>query len=188
MWSCGHWRWPLRTHTPTQTILYKQIYYISRFMVVHVKLLQLYIIIMLFTGVNVQSALPCQLMMRVCCQEIAKVVDKLDQYKEVYSTDTQCITQYPGFDAAGINEWVLEIAYLQYKQQPLHQYVYFSITACICFQKQCNFVTFHHHHIWLTVVIFRILSIDELIFMNVFVSGNTDTQVIGSWCDSVGVF
>ncbi len=108
-------------------------------MVVHVKLLQLYIIIMLFTGVNVQSALPCQLMMRVCCQEIAKVVDKLDQYKEVHSTDTQCITQHPGFDAACINEWVLEIAYLQYKQQhgclnkPLHQYVYFSITACICF-------------------------------------------------------
>ena len=55
----------------------------------------------------------------VCCQEISQVRDKNDEVfeyikpREPYS----CVTDNPGFKTGCLDRWVLQIAWLQYKQE-----------------------------------------------------------------------
>ena len=65
-----------------------------------------------------------------CCQEIDAVMAKNHEAVEVEQLEgpPECITQHPGFHAVCINIWVLQTAWLQYKQQydepyegPLHK-------------------------------------------------------------------
>ena len=48
----------------------------------------------------------------VCCKEISRVVDKMNEV----DPSMQCITGHPGFDAVCLNVWVLQTAYFQYRQ------------------------------------------------------------------------
>lgn len=52
----------------------------------------------------------------VCCQEIDKVKDLFDN-EQYGGTSYKCIAEHPGFSPACLNIYVLQIAYLQYKQQ-----------------------------------------------------------------------
>ena len=65
-----------------------------------------------------------------CCQEIDAVMATNHEAVEVEQLEgpPECITQHPGFHAVCINIWVLQTAWLQYKQQydepyegPLHK-------------------------------------------------------------------
>ena len=47
----------------------------------------------------------------ICCCEIARVVDKLEEI------GAPCITEHEGFNAVCLNMWTLQTAYYQYKQQ-----------------------------------------------------------------------
>jgi hypothetical protein len=49
----------------------------------------------------------------VCCKEINQVVQKMDNIE----ADLNCITEYPGFHSVCLDQWVLETAYFQYRQQ-----------------------------------------------------------------------
>ena len=59
----------------------------------------------------------------ICCCSIVEMVAKLE---EVGAT---CITESEGFDAVCLNQWVLQTAYYQYRQQygkykeSIHEYV-----------------------------------------------------------------
>ena len=46
-----------------------------------------------------------------CCMESENVVAKLE------GSGARCITQHEGFDAVCLNQYVLEVAYYQYRQQ-----------------------------------------------------------------------
>ena len=65
----------------------------------------------------------CQIMDRVeecvCCKEIDCVKNKLYEAVTVGELvePPSCITQHPGFSAVCLNRWVLQTAWLQYKQQ-----------------------------------------------------------------------
>ena len=56
-----------------------------------------------------------------CCQEIPQVWAKVTELGNI-----KCITEHPGFMSACLDVWVLQVAYLQYRQQygavdyPLH--------------------------------------------------------------------
>nr|XP_054763270.1 uncharacterized protein LOC129269815 [Lytechinus pictus] len=60
----------------------------------------------------------CQAMPRVvesyCCKEVAQVVAMMDQYT---AAELNCITEHPGFEGVCLNPWVLDTAYLGYRQQ-----------------------------------------------------------------------
>ena len=51
-----------------------------------------------------------------CCREIRSVVLKMEDY-EVVALPLQCITEYPGFLSVCLDQYVLETAYYQYRQQ-----------------------------------------------------------------------
>ncbi|XP_048777749.2 P2X purinoceptor 7-like [Ostrea edulis] len=53
----------------------------------------------------------------VCCQEIEKVKYLFSNEYDEGGTCIKCITEQPGFSPACLNVYVLQIAYLQYKQQ-----------------------------------------------------------------------
>ena len=52
-----------------------------------------------------------------CCRNIPQVTAILDEYIEESNTDVSCITEHPGFASACLDRYVLQIAYLQYRQQ-----------------------------------------------------------------------
>ena len=54
-----------------------------------------------------------------CCQEMLKVVEKIDRYNNWNSDQVavRCITEVPGFSAVCLDKDVLETAYFQYKQE-----------------------------------------------------------------------
>ena len=47
----------------------------------------------------------------ICCCSISKVVSRMEE------TGTSCITESEVFDAVCLNQWVLQTAYYQYRQQ-----------------------------------------------------------------------
>jgi len=47
----------------------------------------------------------------VCCCSIAEVVAKMEEIGAL------CITESEGFEAVCLNQWVLQTAYHQYRQQ-----------------------------------------------------------------------
>ena len=59
----------------------------------------------------------------ICCCSISEVVAKMEE------TGGSCITESEGFNAVCLNQWVLQTAYYQYKQQYgryseyIHEYV-----------------------------------------------------------------
>ena len=59
----------------------------------------------------------------ICCCSISEVVAKMEE------TGGSCITESEGFDAVCLNQWVLQTAYYQYRQQygryseSIHQYI-----------------------------------------------------------------
>lgn len=55
----------------------------------------------------------------ICCQEIDCIVTKNYEVVErgLMAEPPSCITQHPGFQANCLNIWVLQTAWLQYKQQ-----------------------------------------------------------------------
>ena len=55
----------------------------------------------------------------ICCQEVDAVRNKIfeDVREERLQAEPRCIKQYPGFEAVCLNVWVLQTAWLQYKQQ-----------------------------------------------------------------------
>lgn len=55
----------------------------------------------------------------VCCREIDQVVHKNLEAVEVEGLEQApgCITDHPGFPAVCLNFWVLQTAWLQFKQQ-----------------------------------------------------------------------
>ena len=65
----------------------------------------------------------CQAMEReeesICCQEVDAVRKKNleDVMEEQLQAELRCIVQHPGFEAVCLNVWVLQTAWLQYKQQ-----------------------------------------------------------------------
>lgn len=50
----------------------------------------------------------------LCCKEIQRVQDKVESYQ---GGDLSCITLHPGFRSVCLDVYVLEVAYLQYRQQ-----------------------------------------------------------------------
>ena len=50
----------------------------------------------------------------ICCREVQKVLDKI---YEADDSQVKCITLHPGFAVVCLNIWVLQTAYLQYRQQ-----------------------------------------------------------------------
>ena len=55
----------------------------------------------------------------ICCQEVDAVRNKIleDVMEEQLQAEPRCIVQHPGFEAVCLNVWVLQTAWLQYKQQ-----------------------------------------------------------------------
>ena len=55
----------------------------------------------------------------IFCQEVDAVRDKFfeDVREERLQAEPRCIKQHPGFEAVCLNVWVLQTAWLQYKQQ-----------------------------------------------------------------------
>ena len=55
----------------------------------------------------------------ICCQEVDAVRKKNleDVMEEQLQAELRCIVQHPGFEAVCLNVWVLQTAWLQYKQQ-----------------------------------------------------------------------
>ena len=55
----------------------------------------------------------------ICCQEIDAVRNKIleDVMEEQLQAELRCIVQHPWFEAVCLNVWVLQTAWLQYKQQ-----------------------------------------------------------------------
>ena len=55
----------------------------------------------------------------ICCQEVDAVRNKIleDVMEEQLQVEPRCIVQHPGFEAVCLNVWVLQTAWLQYKQQ-----------------------------------------------------------------------
>ncbi|CAC5418551.1 unnamed protein product [Mytilus coruscus] len=49
----------------------------------------------------------------ICCQELNRMTDKMEELP----SPTQCITEHPGFEPVCLNQYVLETAYYQYRQQ-----------------------------------------------------------------------
>ena len=58
--------------------------------------------------VIMQSQIEC-----ICCREVVAVLNKLSEAND----DIKCITEHPGLSAVCLNVWVLQAAYLQYRQQ-----------------------------------------------------------------------
>lgn len=50
----------------------------------------------------------------VCCKQIHQIVQKMDAYPH---GELDCITEHPGFQTVCLDEWVMETAYLHYRQQ-----------------------------------------------------------------------
>ncbi|XP_033114230.1 uncharacterized protein LOC117114640 [Anneissia japonica] len=48
-----------------------------------------------------------------CCNEIPIIVSKMEKV----GMAGQCITTHPGFTSICLNEWVLQISFLSYRQQ-----------------------------------------------------------------------
>ena len=55
----------------------------------------------------------------ICCQEVDAVRNKIlaDIMEERLQAEPRCIVQHPGFEAVCLNIWVVQTAWLQYKQQ-----------------------------------------------------------------------
>ena len=55
----------------------------------------------------------------IFCQEVDAVRDKFfeDVREERLQAEPRCIKQHPGFEVVYLNVWVLQTAWLQYKQQ-----------------------------------------------------------------------
>ena len=55
----------------------------------------------------------------ICCQEVDAVRNKIfeDVREERLQAEPRCIKQHLGFEAVCLNVWVLQTAWLQYKQQ-----------------------------------------------------------------------
>ncbi|XP_063398773.1 P2X purinoceptor 7-like [Mytilus trossulus] len=49
----------------------------------------------------------------ICCQELRRVTEKMEEL----TTPVSCITNHPGFEPVCLNQYVLETAYFQYRQQ-----------------------------------------------------------------------
>ncbi|XP_077991063.1 uncharacterized protein LOC144445398 [Glandiceps talaboti] len=68
-------------------------------------------------NINWCSCTQCQEMLKqvdsICCCEIDDVKKKMDEL----DAETNCITDHPGFIPVCLNEWVLQTAYFQYRQQ-----------------------------------------------------------------------
>ncbi|XP_057714363.1 P2X purinoceptor 7-like [Corythoichthys intestinalis] len=52
-----------------------------------------------------------------CCMERPQILTKMEEYRDQTDSALSCMTEHPGFTANCLNQWVLEVAYLQYKQQ-----------------------------------------------------------------------
>ena len=54
----------------------------------------------------------------VCCREIPKVREKLERVEITTGAERPgCILDHPGFTPVCLNRWVLETAWLQYKNE-----------------------------------------------------------------------
>lgn len=54
----------------------------------------------------------------VCCQEIPRVMEELDQVENTSNAERPaCILDHPGFAVVCLNRWVLETAWLQYRTE-----------------------------------------------------------------------
>ena len=49
----------------------------------------------------------------ICCQEVAQVKHITD----TFVLDLDCIVEHPGFKSVCLDRWVLDTAYMQFKQQ-----------------------------------------------------------------------
>ncbi|XP_033107345.1 P2X purinoceptor 7-like [Anneissia japonica] len=49
----------------------------------------------------------------ICCNEVTKINEKMEKV----DMKGECITHHPGFRDICLNEWVLQVAYLAYRQQ-----------------------------------------------------------------------
>ena len=58
----------------------------------------------------------------VCCHEVDNVVRKIEESER----HIQCITEHEGFEPVCINEWVLQTAYFQYRQEHGNDYEHVS--------------------------------------------------------------
>ncbi|XP_060564870.1 P2X purinoceptor 7-like [Ruditapes philippinarum] len=63
----------------------------------------------------------CQMMATAvecrCCCRVTRVSDKMDEHKTETGQGLSCITAHPGFSTVCLDRYVLETAYLQYRQQ-----------------------------------------------------------------------
>ncbi|XP_033107350.1 uncharacterized protein LOC117109201 [Anneissia japonica] len=48
----------------------------------------------------------------ICCNEVTKINEKMEKV----DMKGECITHHPGFRDICLNEWVLQVAYLAYRQ------------------------------------------------------------------------
>ncbi|XP_077991059.1 uncharacterized protein LOC144445395 [Glandiceps talaboti] len=77
----------------------------------------------------------CQIMphgQNVCCREIPNISAKLQA--DIEEPFPECITEHPGFLALCTNHWVLEVAWLQYRQQyddPIEGPYHKKSTCCL---------------------------------------------------------
>ena len=55
----------------------------------------------------------------ICCQEVDAVRNRIlkDVMEERLQAEPRCIVQHPMFEAVCLTVWVLQTAWLQYKQQ-----------------------------------------------------------------------
>ena len=52
-----------------------------------------------------------------CCHEVEVVKEKIEVFSEEENTTINCITDHPGFKTVCLDRYVLETAYLNYRQQ-----------------------------------------------------------------------
>lgn len=52
-----------------------------------------------------------------CCQEAQAIMNCIAEYEAETDQDLRCITQHPGFRTVCLDQYVLQTAYLQYRQQ-----------------------------------------------------------------------
>lgn len=53
----------------------------------------------------------------MCCSEKGPIRQKIEQFNSDHGGSILCITEHPGFASNCLDVWVLQTAYLHYKQQ-----------------------------------------------------------------------
>ena len=81
-----------------------------------------------------------------CCQERDVLMAKIEEYSAQTEQECHCIVQHPGFRSVCLDQYVLDTAYLQYRQEhgALHNYRPDEY-VCMSSNNKPIYVTLHQY-------------------------------------------